>query len=179
MNKFLVAFLIGFIGFGFSSCDEDDVKGLLPDFDVNLKKVELIPVQVDKTNGEWVVFSKITSLDIINNQTKDYISKIKSLTINSLSYKIVNFAGDPIGKVDGSFAVANIISLQNAIVVKTEADNATIFQITDTNELNRIATLLKKGDPAEVKYSGSALCNDGDMNFSIEVTLDAKVTIDP
>jgi len=179
MKKFLMALLIGFISFNFSSCDEDDLKELLPAFDVDLKKVELIPVQVDQTNGEWIVFSQTTNLDIINSQTKDYISKIKSLKINSLSYKIVNFAGDPIGQVDGAFAVANEISLQNKIVVKTEADNGTIFQITEVAELNRIATLLKKGESVEVKYSGSALCDDADMDFSIEVTLDAKVTIDP
>jgi len=179
MNKFLVALLIGFISFNFSSCDEDDLVELLPAFDVDLKKVELIPVKIDQTNGEWVVFSETTNLDIINNQTKDYISKIKSLKINSLSYRIVNFAGDPIGQVDGAFAVANEISLQNKIVVKTEADNGTIFQITEIAELNRIANLLKTGQSAEVKYSGSTLCDDDNMNFSIEVTFDAKVTIDP
>ena len=179
MNKFLIALLIGFIAFNFSSCDEDDLKGLLPAFDVDLNKVELIPVKVDQTNGEWIVFTQTTNLDIINNQTKDHISKIKSLKIKGLSYKIINFSGDSMGEVDGSFSVANQIALQNNIVVKTEADGGTIFQITETDALNRIANLLKTGKSAEVKYSGSALCNDNDMNFTIEVTLDAKVTIDP
>ena len=46
-------------------------------------------------------------------------------------------------------------------------------------ELSRIANALKAGHTIAVKYSGNALCDDDDMDFDVEVTLDAKITIDP
>ena len=64
-------------------------------------------------------------------------------------------------------------------MVKEAADNQTVYQITEVNELNRIANALKSGQTVTVKYSGSALCDDDSMNFDIEVTLVAKITIDP
>ena len=165
--------------FSFSSCDEDDVAGLLPSFKVDINQTENIPVFVAQTNGVRTAFSEITDLTIENQDTKDYLNKIKSVSITKLSYKIINFFGDPAGDVAGSFSVANQVSLQNDFVVKTAADNQIVYEITEVNELNRIADALKSGKTITVEYAGSALCDDSDMNFVVEVTLVAKVTIDP
>jgi len=165
--------------FNFSSCDEDDVIGLLPSFKVDVNKTAYINVPVDQTNGDWVTFSEETSLNIVNEDTEDYLNKIKNVEITKLSYKIINFIGDPAGQVEGAFSVANQVSLENSFVVKEAADNQTVYQITEVNELNRIANALKSGQTVTVKYSGSALCDDDSMNFDIEVTLVAKITIDP
>ncbi len=179
MKNILLVLGIFLIGFSFSSCDEEDIVGLLPKFDVNLVKTENIRVEIDQTNDGWVTYSKQTNLNIINSDTKDYINKIKGLKINKLSYKIINFSGDPIGEVKGSFKVAGEVSLSNEFVVKTSADNGVVYQITEVAELNRIAIALKKGQDVVVEYSGSALCDDDALDFTVEVTMDAKVTIDP
>ena len=179
MKKAIIFFTILLISIGFSSCSEDDIKGLLPDFDVKLLETENIPVHIDKTSGDWVTFTNNVTISIVNNDTKDHLNKIKSIKINKLSYKIINFSGDPLGEVDASFWADNTISLNNAFVVSTAAGNAVVYQITDTAELNRIGNALKTGHAIEVKYSGNALCNDANMDFIVEVTLDAKITIDP
>lgn len=179
MKKAFLGLWIFCICFNFSSCDEDDVVGLLPSFKVDINQIENIDVQVDQTDGDWVTFSNTTDLNIVNEDTEDYLNKIKSVEITKLSYKIINFNGDPAGQVEGSFSVANQVSLENSFVVKESADNQTIYQITEVNELNRIANALKSGQTITVEYSGSALCDDGSMDFTVQVSLVAKVTIDP
>ena len=115
--------------FSFSSCDEDDVAAFVPDFDVNLKGTEIIPVKVDQTDGEWVSFTSEAPISIVNNDTKDYLNKIKSVKLTKLSYKIKNFEGDDNGQVEASFNVHNQLSLMNAFRVRTAAENGTVYEI--------------------------------------------------
>lgn len=179
MKKTLLALFVCCMCFSFSSCDEDDIKELLPSFSVDISETENIPVAIDQTNGERVSYSEKTNLSIVNKDTEDYLNKIKSIEIKSLSYKIINFNGDPTGDVAGAFAVAGQVSIQNDFVVKTAADNQIVYEITEVNELTRIANALKSGKTIEVEYSGNALCDDDNLNFVVEVSFVAKVTIDP
>lgn len=180
MKKILLLLGVFLICPNFSSCDEDDIPpGLIPAFSVNLTKIENIPVDIDQTTGDWVTYSKTTTLNIVNDDTKDHLNKITDVKINSLSYKVINFNGDPIGQVNGKFSVAGQVSLANDFVVKTSADNGVVYQITEVAELTRIAKDLKSGQDVVVEYSGSALCDDNSMDFIIEVTMSVKVTIDP
>ena len=179
MKNILLMLGVFLICCSFSSCDEDDLEALLPAFDVNLTKTEIIPVQIDQTTGDWVTYSKTTNLNIVNSDTEDHLNKIKEVKINKLSYRVINFNGDPAGQVKGEFSVANEVSLSNDIVVKTSADNSIVYQISEVDELTRIGNLLKSGQNVKVEYAGSALCDDNSMDFDIEVTLTAKVTINP
>ena len=179
MKKNLIALFVCCICFSFSSCDEDDVKGLIPSFKVDINQTENIPVSIEQTNGERHSFSEQSNLTIVNEDTEDYLNKIEKIELTKLSYKIINFSGDPIGDVAGSFSVANVVSLQNDFVVKTAADNQTVYDITDVDELNRIANALLSGKTIEVEYGGTALCDADAMNFVVEVTMVAKITIDP
>ena len=179
MKNILLVLVVFLIGFSFSSCDEDDIVDLLPSFKVSVNEIENITIHIDQTIGDRVAFSEKTDLNIINGDTEDYLDKIEAISISKLSYKIINFSGDPVGDVAGSFAVAGQVSLSNDFVVKTSADNQIVYEITDVNELNRIANTLLSGQSVVVKYSGNALCDADDMDFIVEVTLVAKVTIDP
>ena len=163
MKKTILFLAFFIIGFNLNSCDEEDLANILPDINVNIVETENIPVHVDQTNENWATFTNSISISIINDQTKDYLNKLKGVKINSLSYKIINFSGDPIGEIDVSFSVENGVSLTNAFTVKTEADNGTVYRITETAELDRIAKALLSKHTVTVKYSGNALCNDDDM----------------
>ncbi len=179
MKRTLIALCISCACFSLSSCDEDDIAGLLPDFDVNLKETENIPVKVDQTEGEWVSFTSEAPISIVNNDTKDHLNKIKSVKLTKLSYKIINFAGDDNGEVEASFKAENQVSLMNAFKVKTAADNGTVYEIKEIAELNRIANALKAGHTIMVKYEGNALCDNGPMDFVVEVQYEATITINP
>ena len=179
MKKILLVLGVFLMGVSFSSCDEDDIKDLLPSFDVNLNETLYIPLDINQTNGERVSFSEVNFLSIDNLDTEDYLDKIKEVKIISLSYKIVNFNGDPVGDVSGSFKVAGQVSLSNEFVVKTSADNGVVYNIDDVNELSRIANALLSKKTVGVEYAGDALCDDDNMSFQVEVSFVAKVTIDP
>ena len=179
MKRTLIALCICCACISFSSCDEDDVVGLLPDFDVILKETENIPVKVDQTDGEWVSFSSNAPISIENNDTKNHLNKIKSVKLTKLSYKIINFGGDDNGQVDASFNADNQVALTNAFTVKTAADNGTLYEIKEVAELNRIGNALKAGKTIMVKYEGNALCDNGPMDFVVEVQYEATITIDP
>lgn len=179
MKKLFLTLLMCCMFFSFSSCDEDDVAGFVPDFDVTLKATEIIPVKVDQTDGEWVSFTNEAPISIVNNDTKDYLNKIKSVKLTKLSYKIKNFEGDDNGQVEASFNVHNQLSLMNAFRVRTAAENGTIYEIKELQELNRIATALRERNTVMVKYQGKALCDNAAMNFDVEVQYEAVITIDP
>lgn len=162
--------------FSLSSCDEaEELLNLTKDFDDTI--VESIAINIDKTAGDRVAFSNSTVLSIDDPALQPYINKIKSIEIKSLSYKVINFIGDPSGDVNGEFYIDNIVYLTNAFVVKTEADKGTVFKITEVAELNEIANKLKANKKLTAEYSGDALCDNDDMNFLIEITLDVKITV--
>ncbi len=176
MKKTIIFLAFLLISFSFSSCEEaEEALGLTKDFTVRV--TANIPVHIDQTSGDWVSHSNTAVISIDTDDTHDYLNKIRNIKINSLSYKIINFNGDPNGEVDASFYVENEVSLSNAMVVKPEADKGTVFKITETDELSRIANLLKNGKKVTVKYAGDALCDAADMNFTVEVKLDAKITV--
>lgn len=110
---------------------------------------------------------------------ESHLNKIKSLKLTKLSYKIINFAGDENGQVEASFSADNQVSLSNAFTVKAAADNGTVYEIQEVAELNRIANALKAGNTIMVKYEGKALCDNGPMDFVVEVQYEATITVDP
>ncbi len=177
IKRIIFSFLI--LGFAFSSCDEDDLAGVLPDIDVEVSTTENIPVSVDKTDGEWVQFSSTANVTIVNNDTQKYLDRIKKVNIKRLRYTIFQFNGDPKGEVQGSFSADNGKTFENQFMVKNAFDQKTVYDVDDVAELNRIANSLKAKHTIEVKYSGMALCNDEDMDFTIQVELLAEVTVDP
>ncbi len=179
MKKTLMAFWIIGICLSFSSCDEDDLAGIIPEFSVGVEQTENIPVHIDQTDGEWATFNFKNTLTINNKDTKDYINKIKDVEIKKLMYKVINFSGDPLGEVQGTLMVANEISLENSFVVKKAADDQIIYEITEVAELNRIENALKTGQTVNVIYKGSTLCNAGDIDFTIEINLVTAVKIKP
>lgn len=179
MKKTFLTLLVCCISLSFSSCDEDDVIGLLPSFKVDINQTETIPIFIDQTNGERASISGSTVINIVNKDTEDYLNKIKAVEITRLSYKIIDFNGDPDGDVAAALSIANQVSLENDFTVKNAADNQIVYEITEVNELTRIANALKSGQDVPVKYEGTALCDAAAMDFKVEVNLVAKITIDP
>ena len=101
--------------FSFSSCDQaEELLNLTKDFDDTI--VESIAINIDKTAGDRVAFSNSTVLSIDDPALQPYINKIKSIEIKSLSYKVINFIGDPSGDVNGKFYIDNIVYLTNAFI---------------------------------------------------------------
>lgn len=160
------------ICFAFTSCDDDllDV-----DFDTTAKATIVANVDQDQeTVNEYVVLS------IDNNDTHDYLDKIKGVKITKLTYRIISFTGNEEGTVDVDFYADNI-TLKDAASfnVKDAYDAGTIFEVTDVSKLNAMADLLKSNKSATVGITGNTVSNEIGMNFNIEVTAELEVTANP
>ena len=180
MKKTILLFLLGYLCFGLSSCDDDDkYETNLPIVKIDVNKIETIPVHIDKTDGEWSSFSFKNSLSLITPETQKYLNKIEGVEIKQLCYKITHFNGDPLGEVQGALQLDKKVSLVSSFVVKTVAENQTIYYITDTEELKRIAETLKNTQAINMVFEGRAMCNEAPLDFMVEISFDAKVQIDP
>ena len=166
--KILSALLICFV---FTSCDEDlfDV-----DFDTTVKAT----IVANVAQGQVTVDESIV-LSLENNQTRDYLDKIKDVKIKKLTYKIISFSGNENGSVDVDFYADNIILKTEAFDVKQAFDLGTKFEVTEVSKLNSMANLLKNNSRATVGISGVTISTEGDMDFNIEVTAELEVTANP
>ena len=176
MKKIAKLLLLLIFALSISSCDEaEDLLNLTKDFDDTI--VETIDLSIDQTSGDRTSFTNTKTLDINDPNIQPYLNKIENIEITSLSYKIINFSGDPDGHVNGEFYIDGIINLTNDFVVKTEAVKGTVFKITDVAALNEITKKLKANKKLTAKYSGDALCDNDDLNFKVEITLSAKIKV--
>ena len=173
ITSFLLLLLITF---SLGSCDEaEKLLNLTKDFDDTI--VESIAISIDQTAGDRATFSNTKVLDINDPDLQPYLNKIEDVEIKSLSYKIIDFSGDPDGDVNGEFYIDGIIYLTNAFVVKTVADDGMVYNITEVSALNEIAKKLKANKKLTAKYSGDAMCDNDNLNFKVEITLSAKIKV--
>ena len=166
--KILSALLICFV---FTSCDDDllDV-----DFDTTVKAT--IVAHVDQ--GQVTIDENVV-LSIDNSDTHEYLDKIKGVTIKKLTYKIISFTGNYMGSVDIDFYADNITLKTEAFVVNNAYTASRIFEVTDVSKLNTMANLLKTNKSTTVGIRGETISNEGNMDFSIEVTAELEVTANP
>ncbi|MBD0778053.1 hypothetical protein HPE56_09630 [Maribacter sp. ANRC-HE7] len=159
------------ICFACTSCDEDllDV-----DFDTTVKST--IVAHVDQ--GQETIDQSV-DLSMDNNDTHDYLDKIKDVKIKKFTYKIISFSGNTEAYVDVDLYANTIILKTEGFNVKSAYDAATVFEITDVNKLNSMADLLKNNKSITVGISGQTTSNESEVNFNIEVTAELEVTANP
>ena len=174
MNKLIKILGIIFLTIGLASCDE--VKDAIDDItevEFNTTLMESIPVTLE--SGIEMNVSQSTTISIDNDDTHDYLSKIESVSINSLTYKVTNHFGDDTANADVDFYADQTVLNSHNIVIKEVSDAGTVFEITDVNSLNEIATKLENGSNVTIGMSGTAN-SEGVTTFTVEVTIDVKVT---
>lgn len=174
MKKAIILIFALMVIINITSCD----KIMDVDFETSLN--QSIPVHLDATSelGDSFVENGIISLD--NADTHDYLNLIKDLEIKSLSYKLSNFSGNEDGLIDVQFFVNSTQLLnQTQLQVKTEVDGATMFEVTNTQELNAIAAALLSGNQVNSSFQGTAYSPNGAMDFDVAITINVKATASP
>lgn len=97
---------------------------------------QTIDVQTNE-NQEYISDETILNLD--NYDTHDYLDGLQSLTIKKLTYKFVDFTGNENFYMNVELSTdGNVIELKD-FFVKEEADNGTVFEITDADKLNAMS----------------------------------------
>ena len=154
-----------------NSCDED-----ILDVDISTEITRSIDLHVNQ--GKESIIENYT-VDLNNDDTKDYINKIKNVTITKLSYKIKNFSGDPEGTISGTVSVEDFSFEPIVDNIKNAFDSNTEYKISNENELSTIAELLKEKGKITVEIDGESECPNNSMDFTIEVTAKLKITANP
>lgn len=136
-----------------------------------------IDVTVAQTNGTPKTLNATTTVklsDVISN-----VADITDVKINKFTYKFKEFTGNTAGVVQSiSLKVNNdVLATGSNIKVSQEADNGTVFQVTDTAKLALLENLLKTSSQANLAITGSVLTDAGSMNFKIEVFVNVTVKL--
>lgn len=174
MKKILFISVL-FTSFLFSSCG-DDLEDLL-DVSFEVPIVEEIDVAVASgTNplNQTVVFNLSE-----NTETNKYLDKLKSLEIKKMTYKVIDFTGDANGKISASLkADGTTLHSITDKTVKTEFDNATVFEVTNKAALVNAATSLLQNKTISLETTGQTVSSSA-MNFKIEITLELGIVANP
>lgn len=158
------------------SCDELDK---LTEFDVTEDFRTSVSIVLEDNNGGMASsLNESSTIDIASNQDiKDNLDLIESITINTLTYEISNFTGAS----GTTITQASINFADQSIAVDdinlSEADsNNTLFTISDSDKIGNIATYLKTNNVLTVTVSGTV--SNTPASFDVIVDLDATVKID-
>lgn len=158
------------------SCDELDK---LTEFDVTEDFRTSVSIVLEDNNGGMASsLNESSTIDIASNQDiKDNLDLIESITINALTYEISNFTGAS----GTTITQASINFADQSIAVDdinlSEADsNNTLFTISDSDKIGNIATYLKTNNVLTVTVSGTV--SNTPASFDVIVDLDATVKID-
>lgn len=158
------------------SCDELDK---LTEFDVTDDFRSSVNISIEDNNGGMASnINESTTIDIASNQDiKDNLDLIESVTINTLTYEISNFKGTSGTLITGVSLNFADVSISIADINLSEADtNNTIFTISDTDNIGNIATYLKTNNLLTVTVTGTI--SNTPASFDVIVDLDATVKID-
>lgn len=170
-NIFLISFIV--IASFLSSCDELKDKA---DVNFNTTISNSFAVSITEPN---TTYDGSATINLNNEDTNEYLDKLKDIEIKKMTYKISDYTGDPIGEITGVLK-ADGITLHSVsdLVVKNASDGATVFEVTDTAALNDVATALLENKIITVQATGTA-DYDVSMFFVVTVTLDLGVKANP
>jgi len=166
--KFLAILLISFT---FNSCDEVEK---LADVKFSTSITEKIPVHIGQ-NQEYM--SEMVTLNLDNSDTHDYLNELKNVSIKKVQYKFIDFTGNEDCYINVEIASDGVVLETKEFYVQQAYSNETVYEITDIDKVNAMATALKNNKQIEFKMEGEVF--GGISDFKIEVTLELEIIANP
>ncbi len=150
-----------------NSCDADE----LTEVKINTE----ITKDITFTTNDDGDFSESFTVDFANNDDlNDYLSKIKSVKINSASYLIKAFNGTT-ASGDITFMSENqSFGPYTHTSISSDFSNQTIFPINDVDKLSVLATNLKDTNQLQVEVSGTTT-STAPFTMTLSVTFDLTI----
>ena len=157
------------------SCSELDK---LTEFNVTEDFSTSVGVSIADNAGLEASVNESSTIDIAENEDiKDNLDLIESVTINALTYEISNFSGTDGATITEASISFGDISISVADINLGEADtNNTVFTISDSDKIGNIANVLKSNNQLTVTVTGTI--SSTPASFDVVVNLDATVKID-
>ena len=137
---------------------------LSEDFDVNISETQ------ESINDQVI-------LNIDNSDTHDYLDKLKSVSINKLTYRFKDFTGNESCNMEVEISTDGNVFETKIFQIKQAIDNGTIYEITDVAKLNAMAIALENNQQVSFKMEGTV--SDGPATFLVEVTAEVTIVANP
>ena len=162
------------------------VVALTSSCDINTDPIELtatteieesIPVSLPQTSGVSVSFNETINQDLSEIITN--FSDVNGVNINSLSYQYRNATGNVNAVIESATLVINgttVATISN-VNISQASSASTVFEITDTAILDQLEDLFLTSSSANIQFSGSAVSEDGPIDFDIAVSINLTVSL--
>ena len=155
------------------SCDKLDE---LTEFDITKDFSTTVNVNLiedsDGTAQTWTQTSTI-NLETIE-EIQSNLDLIKSIKINSLTFKVINFTG-----AEGAIATEASLNFGETVIAVNDInleDSSTVYSIGSSLELSTIANDLK--NTSQITATSTGTVSSTPARFDIVITLDVTTTID-
>jgi hypothetical protein len=160
-----------FSSFLFSSCGND-----LFDVSFNTTITEDYTFEV---SGGSIPLNQSIPISLNNEDTSKYLNNLKSIEIKKMTYKIIEFSGDPEGKITLNLT-ANYETFHSIsdVTVKTAFDNATVYEVTNKAALTKAANSFLQNKTITLETSGESVSTNP-MSFKFLITLELGVVANP
>jgi len=158
---------------------------VLSSCDINTEPIELtatavvneaIAVSIPQTSGTTVNFNENVDQDL--TEIVSNFNDVTDININSLTYQYENVTGNTNAVIQSATIVINgttIATLSN-VNINQEASNATTFEISDVATLDAIEAQFLSNSTANIQFSGSAVSEEGSVDFDIALAINLTVT---
>ena len=156
------------------SCDELDE---LTEFDITQDFNTTVNIDVP-ADAPLLTWTQSSTIDIASNsEIQDNLDLIQDVNLNSLTFEIDNYVGEPgIMLTEASISFGGITIMVAEIDLKASDDTNTVTTIGDTAQLNAIASLLQNNTAITATATGTV--SGAPVNFDVIINLDVTVTID-
>lgn len=157
-----------------TSCEDNEIPVTLT---ASSDITESVAVSIPQTNGTSVAFDETVTQDlttIISN-----FNDVTDIAINSLSYQYKNVTGNTDAVIESAAIKinGNTISSISFVNMAQEANNGTVFSITDEAVLNQLESLFLNNASVDIQFAGTAVSSEGSVDFDIEFSLNLTVTL--
>lgn len=139
--------------------------------------VESVAIIVPQTNG-----TAHTTDETVSQDLSDIISNlgdINDITIEEVRYTFKNVIGNPAAVIQNASLVVNGVTIASPsnVNITQEANNATVFTITDPTILDQLANFILTQSAVTLQYTSTTLSDDGSIRFDVEVSVDISATL--
>jgi len=138
---------------------------------------EAIPVSIPQTTGTSATYDQTVSQDLSDAIAN--FSDVTDIAINSLSYQFKNVTGNTDAVIESASIIinGNTVSSISFLNIAQEANNSTVFNITDQSVLSQLESLFLNNASVDIQFTGTAISQAGPVDFEIELTIDLTVTL--
>ena len=159
----------------FSSCEDGETPVTIT---ASSSFTEAVSVSIPQTaSGVSATYNETVNQNL--SEVVSNLNDVTALNIDALSYQYKNVSGNSNAVIESATITINgiIVAAISNVNISQSATAGTVFNITDEGTLNQLENLLLNTSSVEIVFAGTAISDEGPVNFDVEVTIDLTATL--